>query len=561
MQEPEKHIPPLNRVKNLKNSSSPCRVGDIQAQLTTDSNFSITLEEALDIAKKYIEGGYVVLESEKEPDTGTKIREVNISKFKKDHGIKEDFAPSKNLREIKTRRLTHEVSRWLRDQRDIIAAIIDIESDFNKLYSYDSASSTWKADGKQKMREILEEQLEERHTVRLENNCAGKLQGYKPVSFNRFGAEEPYIAVQNGLLDLSEADPNIKEEKPELREIEKEDHIINKLPVKYDPKVDVPKLWRQYLKDSVPNSEQIKKLQEFAGYCLRHWAADYEKALMLLGPTDTGKSVFLDVMNVLLGGDHQSNNVANESLKDLADSRWSVAQLQGKIANIRHDLDPASIENVGKVKELTGGKPMTAERKREQKFELEPKAKHLFSANRVPDTSKDDDAYYNRWLTVIFPETVPEEEQDKKLKDKLTTEKNLTGILNWAIIGYRRLQAQDKFTGQLDPMATKQLWQEWGNSVERFVSRYCDVYRRKQPSVDEKTDWKVQTSTIYPLYEKFATQSGLEVVTKKQFTQRIQKVPGVSSTHVRVQGSRGRGYKGIKLTENAAKRIEEDYDR
>ncbi|NMJ77102.1 hypothetical protein GLU64_01680 [Nanohaloarchaea archaeon] len=81
------------------------------------------------------------------------------------------------------------------------------------------------------------------------------------------------------------------------------------------------------------------------------WTCKYERGLMLLGPTDSGKSVFPDVMKALLGWE----NVAQESLQDLANTRWSRASLKGKLANIDHDLDPKAVKDIGMVKKLTSG--------------------------------------------------------------------------------------------------------------------------------------------------------------------------------------------------------------
>lgn len=265
---------------------------------------------------------------------------------------------------------------------------------------------------------------------------------------------------------------------------------------------------------------------------------------MLLGPTDSGKTVFLDVMRALLGED----NIAQESLQDLANTRWAAASLKGKMANIDHDLNPKAIKDLGTVKKLTSGNEMMAERKHKSKFKIKPTAKLMFSANRVPDRDYEDEAFYNRWLTVIFPETIPDGKQDSDILDKLTQEEILQGILRWAIAGQKRLEEQGGFTRDLDPLSTRELWNEWGNSVERFLSEYCE----------KGSDYKIHTSTLYEMYKKFAEKTGMEIESKKGFTQKLSANSGIQNRRVQISEKRRKGFVGITLQDDAAERLSSD---
>ncbi|NMJ77101.1 hypothetical protein GLU64_01675 [Nanohaloarchaea archaeon] len=211
-----------------------------------------------------------------------------------------------------------------------------------------------------------------------------------------------------------------------------------------------------------------------------------------------------------------------------------------------------------------------AEYKHENKFKLKPRAKLLFSANRVPDRTEEDDAFYNRWLTVTFPESIPSEEQDKELTEKLTGladteereesqkhEGKLEGVLAWSLIGLKRLETQGEFTGDLDPLATKELWKEWGNSVERFISRYCIKKNQVNEERAEEEEFKVHVSTLYDLYQQYARFQGMKTESKKGFTMKLKKETGVRHARPSINGEQQRGFFGLKLKEDAAKKIEE----
>lgn len=212
--------------------------------------------------------------------------------------------------------------------------------------------------------------------------------------------------------------------------------MLWKLPVEYDPNADCPE-FRQVLKQWLPDAEARDKIQEFVGYALDFNNVTRDKMLMLLGPTRTGKSTFLKVIGALFGED----NTTHMSIQYLANEKWGVAELEQTPVNIRHDLDTTDIRHEGLIKELASGERVKVERKNQDPYTTRLKTKHMFSANRVPECSHTDDAFYNRWLMILFDQQVPPDERDRGLDEKLTTQQELSGILNWAIEGisvYRR---------------------------------------------------------------------------------------------------------------------------
>lgn len=68
-----------------------------------------------------------------------------------------------------------------------------------------------------------------------------------------------------------------------------------------------------------------KTLQEYVGSALDDSGVRFQKMLFLLGPTDTGKSVFLEVIERLFGEQH----TASQSIQYLANQRWGVTKLSG----------------------------------------------------------------------------------------------------------------------------------------------------------------------------------------------------------------------------------------
>ena len=512
-------------------------------------------QEALEVVKQLIEEGYIELQEDGDiEDEETKLEKVKIEKFKQDIDYQEPFV----LQEEDPDKIdiARYFAEWIAREREVVKTVkLDPSRNAKEIWHYDRESKIWKKGGEDKLQEILYDQIPEEHSDYLEKEVKTKVHRIDPITLEETGADPGKIAVANGILDPEEQ---------ELEEIKKHDYLSTKIPVEYELPAGTPEKFIEFLEDVTRSEEDMKKLQEFIGYCLMTDTAGYEKALMILGPTDSGKSVFLDVVRALLG----EENIAQQPLQDLTNGRkWGLANLVGKIANIDHDLDPEAIEDIGTVKKITSGNPITVERKHQQPFDHTPTAKHIFSANRTPGREKEDDAFYNRWLTVVFPESIPREEQDPELRDKLTTEEELQGILNWAIAGYHRLNNQEQFTGEKGPYGTKEVWREWGSSVERFISKFLVTRRdrvREMKKSDEydtedikDLDMKIHTETIYELYEKYAVGMDMEVKSKKALSSEIKKLRGVEPGKLRISGKQRRGFRNLELKENASKKIEE----
>ena len=123
----------------------------------------------------------------------------------------------------------------------------------------------------------------------------------------------------------------------------------------------------------------IPLIEEILGWCLLP-DARFQKAVMLTGEGENGKSVFLDLIGDLLG----DANVSNVALHDLEDNRFRAAELYGKLANIFADLDERGLKSSTMFKTLTTGDRVTAERKHAHPFSFRSYAKLLFSANKIP---------------------------------------------------------------------------------------------------------------------------------------------------------------------------------
>ena len=99
---------------------------------------------------------------------------------------------------------------------------------------------------------------------------------------------------------------------------------------------------------------------------------------------------------------------------------------------------------------LTGNDLIGAEYKFGKHFTFQNRAKLLFSANKIPETHDDTDAYFRRWIIIVFPNiftehTIPK--ADPNLLQKLATPEELSGLLHKALEALSTLLTRGAFHG------------------------------------------------------------------------------------------------------------------
>jgi P4 family phage/plasmid primase-like protien len=397
------------------------------------------------------------------------------------------------------------------------------ESDWRTLketddvYHYDAEAGIFRPHGDKVLRQRLGRQLKEQYSGHERREVLEHLYSYTTVPQAELGGDDWHICTENCVLELNGAGRVAeKEHSPKY-------DFLGRVQTEYNPDADCPR-FQQFLDESVRTGTDKKKLQEYAGYALMHWALPHHKALFLVGPTASGKSTFLDTIRTMLGDD----SVASLTPQQMTAERFGGAELFGAWANIRNDIPNELIENTGEFKELVAGDPVKAEKKYQDPFKFEPKAKHMFSANELPDASTDDRAFYRRILLVAFPHETPRDERDHALDDKLQSEH--AGILNWALTGLQRLLDQGGFTGDRNPWQTEETWEKWSDSAKRFY----------QACLEEDPGDDLPTGDVWQAYLEYCDTEGIPAKSRQAALTKSLKTQGIETGRVYDDGSRRR---------------------
>jgi P4 family phage/plasmid primase-like protien len=337
-----------------------------------------------------------------------------------------------------------------------------------------------------------------------------------------FDASQPHILnLQNGLLNIDTL---------EIKEHSHDQLSLVQLPVKYDPVAKCPQILK--FLGQVLHPQDVFTAMEIIGYCL-YKTAEYEKAVMLAGSGSNGKSVFLKIIEALVG----SQNTSHIALQDLDKDRFAVAGLYCKMVNTFADLKQLKLTSSGNFKMLVSGDSIRAQNKFKDPFSFRNYAKLIFSANKIPESDDETYAYYRRWLILEF-EKIFDDTRDTKLIDKLTVQQELSGLLNLALIALRKLRNDNGFK-DISVEKVRKKYEEKSNTVKAFLDSEC-IIDISDPLCD------VLTTDMYAAYCKFCKDNNERSVDMSVFGKQLAQF-GIERKQMKRNGDKSYYYIGVKL--------------
>ena len=181
-----------------------------------------------------------------------------------------------------------------------------------------------------------------------------------------------------------------------------------------------------------------------------------------------------------VGGENRSS----VRLHDISNDRFMLAEFYGKIINAYADISGQDNEDAGTFKALVSGDTIKAQKKHKDPFDFRNTAKLIYSANKLP-RSQDDDmfAYAKRWVILQFKSFFKGVNKDRNLIDKLTTEEELSGLLNIALAGFMMLERDGGFE-DIPLEEIRKQYDRDDESVLTFLDRECYIDMSKKALVN-----------------------------------------------------------------------------
>ncbi|WP_117161261.1 phage/plasmid primase, P4 family [Paraliobacillus sp. X-1268] len=335
-------------------------------------------------------------------------------------------------------------------------------------------------------------------------NSINRAQAMLPITQEELNRDPFKLNCTNGTVDLRTG---------ELLQHKREFLITKNTHIQYDAKAECPN-WINFLHNIFRNEDgELKQdlidfIQKSIGYALTG-DTNEQVAFFLWGTGRNGKSTLINTIKDLLGDYSKQTN------SDTFTSKINEGGINNDIARLHGSRFVSAVESEdgqklseSLIKQLTGGELITARFLRREFFEFMPEFKLFFTTNHKPIVKGDDEGIWRRIRLIPFNYTIPKEEVDKHLPEKLQNE--LPGILKWAVDGCLKWQQE----GLGEPDEVKNATDEYKEEMD-LLSSFLEECCVKNP------DAKVQVNMLHKKYMVWAEENGEYPMKKRVFNNRI----------------------------------------
>ena len=426
----------------------------------------------------------------------------------------------------------HRIAFALTDHYDFVYPEDEVRGWRSTLYVYNSDEGVYEPRGEQFIDKKLERVAGDYVTNTVVNEITGKVER---MTIERGDAFEPIperLVVANGILNLHTG---------ELDNWTPLEYHRQKIDIRWNPDTDGGGEIEEFFNDIVEGRDVDTLYRVIAHALYKEYVS--EKAIMLVGGGQNGKSVFLSLVEQFLG----QWNVSHRALQDFDDNDFAANALEGKLANIHPDMGDQAVTDMSMFKKLTGRDTMMANVKFETPITFENFATLMFAANEMPQFSEDNHAVWRRWVYINFPYTFDDTDPEAKdsvpkrvLMRRLTDDAELEALLVRC-----QQEIQQWYEGRdwyPDTMGAEEVRKQMKKAAE-------PVFDFATTCLQEADDDEfLDKEDVRKVYRAYATEQGLPKIGADRFGEQLVNFPdySIDSARRREDGGRQRVYTGVQ---------------
>lgn len=288
------------------------------------------------------------------------------------------------------------------------------------------------------------------------------------------------------------------------------------LPYDYDPNAVCP-TFDQHLKDITCDDEELQNiLLEFMGYAISNDEPWAQKALILTGEGNNGKSTFVKTLYNLVGpGSYSDIKI------DQFGNQQNLANIEGKLFNIS-DETPEKLYKSNHFKNITAGGNETIKRLYVQPYSIKVRAKLIVLCNDLPQSKDTTHGFFRRLLIVPFDRIFTAKDEDPFISQKLESE--LSGILNRILARYEILLKNKRFLESARVKASVKDYMESNDPIRDWLSQ-CNYHF----TADDK-DF-VTFTKLYESYKNFCLYNSYSILPTRSFSTKLKQIDKSFATY------------------------------
>lgn len=294
------------------------------------------------------------------------------------------------------------------------------------------------------------------------------------------------------------------------------------------PRQEPAPVWLEFLRTVTGDNADLQAyLQRVAGYALVGEVTEHA-LVFLYGLGANGKSTFVNTLAAVMG-DYATAAPMDTFTENQGQHPTDLAMLKGARLVTASETEDGKRWASARIKQLTGGDPISARYMRQDFFEYKPQFTLVISGNHKPGLRSVDEGTRRRLHLVPFTTTIPADKRDPNLPNALRDE--WPAILGWMVDGCLAWQREGLRPPPIVTAATEAYL-----SDEDVLGQWLDL----ATEVDS-TAFEVATA-LHEDYRVWAERSGEKFLGAKRFGQALEE-RGL----VRHRTNTSRGFTGRRL--------------
>ena len=416
-----------------------------------------------------------------------------------------------------------------------------------KIWIYENGY--YKDNGKVIIDKILDRVAGKLYTINVSKETQKKVFLRSMEEYDIFDQNPYLLCVRNGVIDLLTGD--FLEHSPGY-------YLTSAASVEYDPSKR-PTEFIKFLEGACTNDDDRLTLIDWIVACA--CLTEFEYILFLTGHGSNGKHVYEALLQAFFGSD------ATEaiSLEELMNSRFAMGYLRRARICISSETNPDKTKTE-LIKKISGNDWISSDVKNKDRARFKAYTQLIFDSNSMPIFEDTSYGFARRFTRVVMPykfvdvrdEGDPlQKTADRHLLEKLTTDQELSGILNLIIIRAKEI-ALDRRIHRKDDSFER--YEEQSYSVSDFMEKFIQF----DPMMRDLPSWQESSDYLFKKFEEYATLTIGAKASRKKFSHVLGKENGESSRTVRpddLDNLPVRGFRGLRFDEIEFNRfIEEKRD-
>lgn len=283
-------------------------------------------------------------------------------------------------------------------------------------------------------------------------------------------------------------------------------HMTKQTSVGPDPDSGCP-LWMSFLERMTNgNASLIAYLKRICGYALTGITREHAM-FFFYGTGRNGKGVFLKIISLIMGDYAMTASPDTFTASGTGKHLTVLARLQGARLVVAQETEEGVPWAESRIKAITGGDVITANYMRQDHFEYEPQFKLFMAGNHKPSLTSVDEAIKARMNLLPCEVTIPKDERDPELTDKLMSE--APAILNWMIEGCWDWQHSGLKPPKIVTDATGEYF-DAEDATGLWIEDCCEIGK-----------FEILSGDLFKSWMKWALASGEDPCSQKRFAQTL----------------------------------------